>query len=183
MCLQAHLILYHWFTWLSITKNQNDTYMNGSKSTFPKWNFTRVLIILHKRCLWCLWQISCLNKVSSNPNWKGWERDWMSCMLCLGISSRAPRLLQYTNPAISWEIAAGLKDGEGLPRLENWVKLSAVQALHCRPAPSTEVWSDQNLRFIKIQICLCQTKTWFWATYEILGQQSTKRMVSSEIQL
>ena len=24
------------------------------------WNFTRVLIILHKRWLWCLWQISCL---------------------------------------------------------------------------------------------------------------------------
>ena len=34
--------------------------MNCSKYTFTKWNFTRVPIVLHKRCLWCLWQISCL---------------------------------------------------------------------------------------------------------------------------
>jgi len=31
-----------------------------SKNTFTKQNFTQVLMILHKRCLWCLWQISCL---------------------------------------------------------------------------------------------------------------------------
>ena len=33
-------------------------YLNYIKSTFTKWNFTRVVNILHKRCLWCLWQIS-----------------------------------------------------------------------------------------------------------------------------
>ena len=32
--------------------------MNCYKSTFTKWNFTRLFIILHKHCLWCLWQIS-----------------------------------------------------------------------------------------------------------------------------
>ena len=61
------------------------------------------------------------------------EIGWVACFV--SGSPPEPRLLQYTNPAISWEIAGGLKDGEGLPRLENWVKLSAVQALHCRPAP------------------------------------------------
>ena len=27
-----------------------------------KVKFTQLLMILHKRCLWCLWQISCLNR-------------------------------------------------------------------------------------------------------------------------
>ena len=61
--LVAHVLQYHCLTWLNITKNQKDTYINCSKSTSTKWNFTRLLIILHKRCLWCLWQISSLRCV------------------------------------------------------------------------------------------------------------------------
>ena len=29
-------------------------YMTCSKSTFTKWKFTQVMVILHKRCLWCI---------------------------------------------------------------------------------------------------------------------------------
>ena len=60
LCFYAHSILYHWSTCLNVIKNKTDTYMNCSKRTLTRWNFTRVMIILHKRCLWCLWQISCL---------------------------------------------------------------------------------------------------------------------------
>ena len=37
---------------LSFDMTIYDTNMNSSKSTFTKWNFTRVLMILHKSCLW-----------------------------------------------------------------------------------------------------------------------------------
>ena len=49
--LQARLILYHWFT--QITHKKTIIHVkNCSEITFTKWNFTQVLIILHKCCLW-----------------------------------------------------------------------------------------------------------------------------------
>ena len=44
----------------NIIKNQKDKYLKLFQKHIHKWNFTWLLIILHKRCLWCLWQISCL---------------------------------------------------------------------------------------------------------------------------
>ena len=105
---------------------------------------------------------------SCYPNWKPGrerERDWMSCKCSLLSRDLLQSCCCNTNPAISWEIAVrGWKIGVGAERRRNWVKLSA--ALHSA-APSTEVWSDQHLPFIKMLICRSQTETLFFTCANI----------------
>ena len=49
--------------------------------TYTRWNFIRVVIILHKRCWWCLWQISSLGL--------GEMVGWLDFFSSLEISSHS----------------------------------------------------------------------------------------------
>ena len=51
---------------LILTKTES-YYFNWTSNTSTKWTFTRVITILHKRCLWCLWQISSLTSANLLP--------------------------------------------------------------------------------------------------------------------
>ena len=56
--------------WISPIIRWYDTYTKCSKSTFTKRNFTWVVMILCKRCLWCLWQILSLPYKNSETPWE-----------------------------------------------------------------------------------------------------------------
>ena len=65
-------------TWFNLTKNwiilpQLD------QNTSMKWTFTQVIIISHKRCLWCLWQIWSLAEGSGRilPKAQSFHKIWI----------------------------------------------------------------------------------------------------------
>ena len=53
--VHAHFIFYHWVRHNLILQKNKSYYLNCTSNTSTRWHFTRVVIIFHKRCLWCLW--------------------------------------------------------------------------------------------------------------------------------